>query len=256
MEQTVQNPSLPKSKKGCNVSDNGTKEIPKSFDFLQRRLKLTLPPDNSTVQVQQPQNPVLPVSKWETEPSKTEERSWQVSKHWQENLDLYICIQPDGSIVLQGIVNESTKELHVQLSNLCSKELKDQIAVQQGPTYCLKEQFALDIEEMVKQLQMVADKVSAVLGTTLRTVNPHQNFTRKAKSVNSQGQVVMYYNLLVQNTWRMVTSLECNIQEQLLFKESPIQASKQMPQAKKEPLPSQSQPELESGSKTLGNSEC
>ena len=86
------------------------------------------------------------------------------------------------------------------MSNLCSKELKDQIAVQQGPTYCLKEQFALDIEEMVKQLQMVADKVSAVLGTTLRTVNPHQNFTRKAKSVNSQGQVVMYYNLLVQNT--------------------------------------------------------
>ena len=53
---------------------------------------------------------------------------------------------------------------------------------------------------MVKQLQTVADKVSTMLGTTLRTVDPHQNFTRKAKSANSQGQVVMYYNLLVQNT--------------------------------------------------------
>ena len=213
MEQTVQNPSLPKSKKGCNVSDNGTKEIPKSFDFLQRRLKLTLPPDNSTVQVQQPQNPVLPVSRWETKLSKTEERSQQVSKHWWENLDPYICIQPDGSIILQGIANEITEELHVWLSNLHSKELKDQIAVQQGLTYCLKEQFTLDIEETVKQLQTVVDEVSAMLGTTLRIVNPHQNFTRKVKSANSQGQVVMYYNLLMQNTQRTVTSLEHGIQE-------------------------------------------
>ena len=39
------------------------------------------------------------------------------------------------------------------------------------------------------------------------------------------------------------------LQEQLLFEESPIQALKQMPQAKKEPLLSQSQPELEPRSK-------
>ena len=95
------------------------------------------------------------------------------------------------------------------------KELKDQIAVQQGLTYCLKEQFTQEIEEMVEQLQVVADEVSTVLGTMLRTVNPHLNFTRKVKSANSQGQVVMYYNLLVQNTRRTVTSLECDIQEQL-----------------------------------------
>ena len=159
-------------------------------------------------------------------------------------MDLYVCIQPNGSIVLQGIANESTKELHVRLSNLHSKELKDQIAVQRGLTYSLKEQFAWEIEETLEQLQTVADKVSAVLGTTLRTVDPHQNFTKKAKSVNSQGEVVMYYNLLVQNARRTVTSLECDIQEQLLFEESPIQALKQMPQAEKEP-----QPEPEPGSK-------
>ena len=99
------------------------------------------------------------------------------------------------------------------MSNLHSKELKDQIAVQQGLTYCLKEQFTLDIEETVKQLQTVVDEVSAMLGTTLRIVNPHQNFTRKVKSANSQGQVVMYYNLLMQNTQRTDTSLEHGIQE-------------------------------------------
>ena len=141
MERTVRNTSLPETKKGHNVSDNGTKEIPKCFDPLQRRPKLTPPPDNSAAQAQRPLNPVLPVSRWETEPSKTEERSQQASKHWRENLDPYVRILPDGSIILRGIADKNTEELHIQLSNLRSRELKDQKAVQQGPTYRLKEQF-------------------------------------------------------------------------------------------------------------------
>ena len=75
MERTVRNASLPKTKKGRNISNNGMKEIPKHFDSLQQRPKLTPPPDNSVAQAQRPQNPVLPASRWETKPSKMEERS-------------------------------------------------------------------------------------------------------------------------------------------------------------------------------------
>ena len=111
--------------------------------------------------------------------------------------------------------------------------------MQQGPTYRLKEQFTQEIEETLEQLQVVADEVSATLGTTHRTVDPHLNFTREVKSANSQGQVVMYYNLLVQNTRRTVTSLQCDIREQLLFEESRSLASKRRPPTEKEPLLSQ-----------------
>ena len=79
--------------------------------------------------------------------------------------------------------------------------------------YSLKEQLAWKMEEVVEQLQKAVDKISAVLGTMPRTVDLHLNFTRKVKSANSQGQVVMYYNLLIQNTQRTVTSLEHGIQE-------------------------------------------
>ena len=88
--------------------------------------------------------------------------------------------------------------------------------------YSLKEQLAWKMEEVVEQLQKAEDKISAVLGTMPRTVDLHLNFTRKVNSANSQGHVVMYYNLLIQNTQRTVTSLECNIREQLLFEESQL----------------------------------
>ena len=79
----------------------------------------------------------------------------------------------------------------------------------------LKEPIAQELEGIVSTLQSIADKMNSTLGTMHRMVDLQLHLTRKANTTSSKGNVVMYYNLLVQQLVWVAGALENNVKNYL-----------------------------------------
>ena len=133
----------------------------------------------------------------------------------------FVRMDPNDNVFLMGWNGNEPPDLKGIISSMKMADVSDRIAKKWNVEglneimHELKEPIAQELEGIVSTLQAIADEVNSTLSTTHRTVDPQLHLTRKANATSSKGNIVMYYNLLVQQLVRVAGALENDMKNYL-----------------------------------------